>query len=95
MYVLLEYFTKLLVVIQANQMLKVVSLSSNGFSNDGVAALADALKINSSLIELDITYVQIKPLVNTIKLVVTAITTTWLFVHFTVIIVSTLMEPIH
>ena len=62
-------------------MLKVVNLSSNGFSNDGVAALADALKINSSLIELDITYVQIKPLVNTIKLVVTAITTTWLFIH--------------
>jgi len=56
-YVLLEYFIKLLVVMQANQMLKVVNLSSNGFSNDGVAALADALKINSSLIELDITYV--------------------------------------
>ena len=57
MCVLLEYFTKLLVVIQANQMLKVVNLSSNGFSNDGVAALVDALKINSLLIELDITYV--------------------------------------
>jgi len=49
--------TKLLVAIQANQMLKVVNLSSNGFGNDGVAALANALKINSSLIELDITYI--------------------------------------
>jgi len=40
-------------------MLKVFNLSSNGFSNDGVTALADALKINSALVELDITYVWI------------------------------------
>ena len=76
-------------------MLKVVNLSSNGFSNDGVAALADALKINSSLIELDITYVWIKPLVNTIKLLLLLLLYVYLFVHFTVIIVSTLMGSIH
>ena len=54
-----------LLLVQANQMLKVVNLSSNGFSNDGVTAIADALKINSSLLELDITYVCMDSVVHT------------------------------
>ena len=56
-----------LLVVQANQMLKVVNLSSNGFSNDGVTALADALKINSSLLELNITYVCMDSVVHTLN----------------------------
>ena len=42
---------------QSNQMLKVFNISNNGFSNDGVIAMAKALEVNSSLMELDISYV--------------------------------------
>ena len=41
--------------LKANQMLKVLNLSYNGFGNEGAMALADALKVNSTLTELDIT----------------------------------------
>ena len=40
-------------------MLKVFNISSNGFSNDGVVAMAKALEVNSSLLELDISYVRL------------------------------------
>ena len=46
--------------LQSNQMLKVFSISSNGFSNDGVVAMAKALEVNSSLLELDISYVRLR-----------------------------------
>jgi len=38
-------------------MLKVFNISNNGFSNDGVVAIAKALEVNSTLLELDISYV--------------------------------------
>ena len=38
-------------------MLKVFNISNNGFSNDGVVAIAKALEVNSSILELDISYV--------------------------------------
>ena len=45
-------------------MLKVFNISSNGFSNDGVVAMAKALEVNSSLLELDISYVRLCVFVN-------------------------------
>ena len=38
-------------------MLKVLNLSYNGFGTDGAIALAEALKLNTTLTELDITWV--------------------------------------
>lgn len=43
--------------MQSNQMLKILNLAYNGFGQEGAAALADALKLNSTLTELDITLV--------------------------------------
>ena len=40
-------------------MIKVFNISSNGFGNDGVVAMAKALEFNSSLLELDISYVRL------------------------------------
>ena len=42
-------------------MLKVFNISNNGFSNDGVVAIAKALEVNSSILELDISYVYLYP----------------------------------
>lgn len=39
---------------QNNQTLKVLNLSYNGLANEGAVAIADALKVNSTLEELDI-----------------------------------------
>ena len=43
--------------MQSNNALKTLNLAYNGFADDGIAALADTLKINSTLMELDIRYV--------------------------------------
>ena len=39
---------------QENVSLKVLDLAWNGFSNDGALAIGEALKENSTLIELDL-----------------------------------------
>ena len=39
---------------QHNPVLKELNLAYNGFADKGAAALADALKVNSTLIELDV-----------------------------------------
>lgn len=39
---------------QNNQTLKVLNLAYNGLANEGAVAIADALKVNSTLEELDI-----------------------------------------
>lgn len=52
-----ELLTFVCACIQGNQMLKVFNISNNGFSNDGVIATAKSLEVNSSLLELDISYV--------------------------------------
>ena len=40
---------------QENITLKILNLAWNGFGNDGALAMAEALKVNSSLLELDLT----------------------------------------
>lgn len=40
--------------IQNNQSLKVLNLAYNGFANEGAVEIANALKVNSTLQELDI-----------------------------------------
>ena len=44
------------VCVQVNQMLKVFNLSHNGLGDEGAAALVEALKVNTTLTELDIRY---------------------------------------
>lgn len=44
--------------VQANCTLKTLDLSWNGFGNEGAMYLADALKANNTLIELDIRYMR-------------------------------------
>lgn len=46
---------------QNNQTLKVLNLSYNGLANEGAVAIADALKVNSTLEELDIRSVISEP----------------------------------
>ena len=41
--------------LKSNQMLKKLNLSYNGFGTEGAVALAEALKINTTLTHLDIT----------------------------------------
>ena len=41
---------------QTSQTLKVLNMSDNGFGNDGATALANALKVNTTLEELNIRY---------------------------------------
>ena len=36
-------------------MLKVLNLAWNGFGNDGALAIGEALKVNATLLELDLT----------------------------------------
>ena len=42
------------IIFQENSSLKAMDLSWNGFGNDGALAIGEALKENSSLIELDL-----------------------------------------
>lgn len=44
-------------ILQENISLKVLNLAWNGFGNDGALAIGEALKVNSTLRELDLTYV--------------------------------------
>lgn len=44
------------ILLQENVSLKVLLLSMNGFSNRGAEALAQALEVNRTLEEVDITY---------------------------------------
>jgi len=40
--------------VQSNNAIRTLNLGYNGFADDGASALADALKINSTLMDLDI-----------------------------------------
>ena len=40
--------------LQSNQTLKTLNMAYNGLANEGAVAIADALKLNSTLEELDI-----------------------------------------
>ena len=42
-------------VLQENFTLKILNLAWNGFGNDGALAMGEALKVNSTLRELDLT----------------------------------------
>ena len=42
---------------QENVYLKILNLSWNGFGDDGCYAISEALKVNTTLEELDLTYV--------------------------------------
>ena len=42
------------VAVQSNNAIRTLNLGHNGFADDGIAALTDALKINSTLMDLDI-----------------------------------------
>ena len=44
------------IFMQENTILKVLNLAWNGFSNDGALAVGDALKVNTTLTELDLRY---------------------------------------
>lgn len=44
-------------ISQENISLKVLNLAWNGFGNDGALAIGEALKVNFTLRELDLTYV--------------------------------------
>ena len=48
------YFIIIIYQFQANCTLRVLDLSWNGFSDLGAVALADALKANNTLTELDL-----------------------------------------
>lgn len=41
-------------LLQVNPVLKEVNLAYNGFADKGMTALADALKVNSTLCQLDV-----------------------------------------
>lgn len=43
-------------MMQNNNAVRNLNLAYNGFADDGAAALADMLKVNSTLMELDIRY---------------------------------------
>lgn len=50
-----ESFRRIFVVHQQeNIILKVLNLAWNGFGNDGALAMGEALKVNSSLLELNL-----------------------------------------
>lgn len=42
-------------ILQENFTLKILNLAWNGFGNDGALAMGEALKVNSTLRELDLT----------------------------------------
>ena len=41
-------------VVQSNHALRNLNIACNGFADDGVRTLADALRVNSTLVELDV-----------------------------------------
>lgn len=43
-----------LFILQSNNALRKLDLAYNGFADDGVGSLADALRVNSTLVELDV-----------------------------------------
>jgi hypothetical protein len=43
--------------LKENITLKILNLAWNGFGNDGALAMGEALKVNSSLLDLDLTLV--------------------------------------
>ena len=45
-------------ILQSNNALRKLNLAYNGFADEGVGALAVALKLNSTLVELDVRYIK-------------------------------------